>query len=494
MRRCCGGGGAGLGRVLGEGARAGGRARWSGIRTPRTQGAGAGLERETAAGRAPADRSVGLESRRPPPGPESKCYIKYRAVPTRGRAIARALPAWALPWLWTRLRADREGRRRGVSCGEEEGGREDRSRPGARLCCARWARAGLRPERSGAGEGPAVLPETQAAPSGEEAEPACPPGPVGCWGNFAARSGGSVLNVHGRSEFTLVYRTAQQGNGRVGGGGELPLRPTHRDLPRKAPLRALCEMQLRSSVYRGVINILRNVPPLRRYDWSFHPPWNVLISVLRCHWGTGCTGAGLARGRAPRRRFTESSGRGGARSASLIGWRDRGRFIAAGPWRLWPPGGRRDRLPGAARAALATSGISGRQILKELDDYYEKFKRETDGTQKRRVLHCIQRALIRSQELGDEKIQIQSPGMSLSLTPSQQQRTERKGMYIHIVGLSSCIHGEPPDAREMLPHCPRLTLATTSDWLMDPSQYSFLLYNQHNGRYRTDTASELSGL
>lgn len=299
MRRCCGGGGAGLGRVLGEGARAGGRARWSGIRTPRTQGAGAGLERETAAGRAPADRSVGLESRRPPPGPESKCYIKYRAVPTRGRAIARALPAWALPWLWTRLRADREGRRRGVSCGEEEGGREDRSRPGARLCCARWARAGLRPERSGAGEGPAVLPETQAAPSGEEAEPACPPGPVGCWGNFAARSGGSVLNVHGRSEFTLVYRTAQQGNGRVGGGGELPLRPTHRDLPRKAPLRALCEMQLRSSVYRGVINILRNVPPLRRYDWSFHPPWNVLISVLRCHWGTGCTGAGLARGRAP---------------------------------------------------------------------------------------------------------------------------------------------------------------------------------------------------
>ncbi|XP_026524684.1 inhibitor of growth protein 1 isoform X2 [Notechis scutatus] len=49
-----------------------------------------------------------------------------------------------------------------------------------------------------------------------------------------------------------------------------------------------------------------------------------------------------------------------------------------------------------------------REILKELDDYYEKFKRETDAVQKRRLLHCIQRALIRSQELGDEKIQIVS--------------------------------------------------------------------------------------
>lgn len=102
---------------------------------------------------------------------------------------------------------------------EEEGEREDRSRLGARLRCDQWARAGLWLERSGAGEGPAALPETRAAQSGEEAEPACPPRTVGCWGNFAARSGGSILNVDGRSEFTLVYKTAQQGNGRVGGGG-----------------------------------------------------------------------------------------------------------------------------------------------------------------------------------------------------------------------------------------------------------------------------------
>uniref|UniRef100_A0A2K5RJ69 Inhibitor of growth protein n=2 Tax=Cebinae TaxID=38070 RepID=A0A2K5RJ69_CEBIM len=53
------------------------------------------------------------------------------------------------------------------------------------------------------------------------------------------------------------------------------------------------------------------------------------------------------------------------------------------------------------------------QILKELDEYYERFSRETDGAQKRRMLHCVQRALIRSQELGDEKIQIVSQMVEL---------------------------------------------------------------------------------
>ncbi|XP_020759206.2 inhibitor of growth protein 1 [Odocoileus virginianus] len=53
------------------------------------------------------------------------------------------------------------------------------------------------------------------------------------------------------------------------------------------------------------------------------------------------------------------------------------------------------------------------EILKELDEHYEKFRREADGTQKRRALHCIQRALIRSQELGDEKIQLVSQMVEL---------------------------------------------------------------------------------
>ncbi|XP_054934882.1 inhibitor of growth protein 1-like [Physeter macrocephalus] len=53
------------------------------------------------------------------------------------------------------------------------------------------------------------------------------------------------------------------------------------------------------------------------------------------------------------------------------------------------------------------------EILQELDEYYEKFKRETDSTQRRRVLRCIQRALIQSQELGEEKIQIVSQMVEL---------------------------------------------------------------------------------
>lgn len=65
------------------------------------------------------------------------------------------------------------------------------------------------------------------------------------------------------------------------------------------------------------------------------------------------------------------------------------------------------------------------EILRELDEYYDKFKRETDPVQKRRSLHCIQRALIRSQELGDEKIQIVSQMVELV-----ENRTRQVDSYI----------------------------------------------------------------
>ncbi|XP_044937241.1 inhibitor of growth protein 1 isoform X3 [Mustela putorius furo] len=82
----------------------------------------------------------------------------------------------------------------------------------------------------------------------------------------------------------------------------------------------------------------------------------------------------------------------------------------SGPWR-----GRaapsRAATPRSEDGRTRVAGAA--EILKELDEYYEKFKRETDGVQKRRVLHCIQRALIRSQELGDEKIQIVSQMVEL---------------------------------------------------------------------------------
>ncbi|XP_019377362.1 PREDICTED: inhibitor of growth protein 2 [Gavialis gangeticus] len=46
------------------------------------------------------------------------------------------------------------------------------------------------------------------------------------------------------------------------------------------------------------------------------------------------------------------------------------------------------------------------EALKEIDDVYEKYKAENDPVQKKRLQQHLQRALINSQELGDEKIQI----------------------------------------------------------------------------------------
>lgn len=50
--------------------------------------------------------------------------------------------------------------------------------------------------------------------------------------------------------------------------------------------------------------------------------------------------------------------------------------------------------------------LSFADVLKELDDAYERYRRESDTLQRRKLQLAIQRALIRSQELGDEKIQI----------------------------------------------------------------------------------------
>lgn len=50
--------------------------------------------------------------------------------------------------------------------------------------------------------------------------------------------------------------------------------------------------------------------------------------------------------------------------------------------------------------------LSFADVLKELDEAYERYRRETDSLQRRKLQLSIQRALIRSQELGDEKIQI----------------------------------------------------------------------------------------
>ncbi|XP_073699273.1 inhibitor of growth protein 1-like [Garra rufa] len=60
------------------------------------------------------------------------------------------------------------------------------------------------------------------------------------------------------------------------------------------------------------------------------------------------------------------------------------------------------------------------ELLKELDEAYEKHCQEEDPIQQRRLLQCIQRALIRSQELGDEKIQLASQMVELVENRSRQ--------------------------------------------------------------------------
>ncbi|XP_066535736.1 inhibitor of growth protein 2 [Hoplias malabaricus] len=46
------------------------------------------------------------------------------------------------------------------------------------------------------------------------------------------------------------------------------------------------------------------------------------------------------------------------------------------------------------------------EILKEVDEVFERYKKESDGGQKKRLQLQLQRALISSQELGDEKITV----------------------------------------------------------------------------------------
>jgi hypothetical protein len=57
-------------------------------------------------------------------------------------------------------------------------------------------------------------------------------------------------------------------------------------------------------------------------------------------------------------------------------------------------------------ALLTVSLCLCSDVLKELDEAYERYRREADPLQRRRLQLAIQKVLIRSQELGDEKIQI----------------------------------------------------------------------------------------
>ncbi|XP_009328999.1 PREDICTED: inhibitor of growth protein 2 [Pygoscelis adeliae] len=75
------------------------------------------------------------------------------------------------------------------------------------------------------------------------------------------------------------------------------------------------------------------------------------------------------------------------------------------------------------KLTVIASGQGIPKALKEIDDVYEKYKSENDPVQKKRLQQHLQRALINSQELGDEKIQIVTQMLELVENRARQMET-----------------------------------------------------------------------
>ncbi|XP_024265463.1 inhibitor of growth protein 1 isoform X2 [Oncorhynchus tshawytscha] len=93
--------------------------------------------------------------------------------------------------------------------------------------------------------------------------------------------------------------------------------------------------------------------------------------------------------------------------------------------------------------------------LQELDDVYERYSRESDPLQRHRLQLAIQRALIRSQELGDEKIQI--AGQMVELVENCSRQVDWHSELLHA-------SKENPDT-----HVPTSTAMTTTAASIAPS-------------------------
>ncbi|XP_030922075.1 inhibitor of growth protein 2 [Geospiza fortis] len=92
---------------------------------------------------------------------------------------------------------------------------------------------------------------------------------------------------------------------------------------------------------------------------------------------------------------------------------------------LLPPCGAGGRCPGGAQRPShgPEASDAAEEALKEIDDVYEKYKSENDPVQKKRLQQHLQRALINSQELGDEKIQIVTQMLELVENRARQMET-----------------------------------------------------------------------
>ncbi|KAM4809059.1 inhibitor of growth protein 2 [Rhinophrynus dorsalis] len=69
------------------------------------------------------------------------------------------------------------------------------------------------------------------------------------------------------------------------------------------------------------------------------------------------------------------------------------------------------------------------EALKEIDHVFEKHTEETDPNQKKRLLQQLQRALIVTQELGDDKIQLVNQVLEMVENRTKQIDAQCKGFY-----------------------------------------------------------------
>ncbi|XP_059896554.1 inhibitor of growth protein 1 [Gadus macrocephalus] len=83
-------------------------------------------------------------------------------------------------------------------------------------------------------------------------------------------------------------------------------------------------------------------------------------------------------------------------------------------------------------------------VLKELDEAYERYRREADPLQRRRLQLAIQKVLIRSQELGDEKIQIAA--QMVELVENRTRQMDWHSEHLHSSQESPESHAPPPVA------------------------------------------------
>ncbi|MBN3326602.1 ING2 protein, partial [Atractosteus spatula] len=74
-------------------------------------------------------------------------------------------------------------------------------------------------------------------------------------------------------------------------------------------------------------------------------------------------------------------------------------------------------------AGDCVGGGVGQEVLKEVDEVYERFKREPEPGQRRRLQSQLQRALIGSQELGDEKLHVVAQMLELVENRARQMES-----------------------------------------------------------------------